>query len=136
MAGTTATKNSMRLSWIAQIIAAVILGQTLFFKFAGAPESIYIFERLGVEPWGRYATGIFEVVAVALLLVPRTAGLGALLAIGLMLGALGSHITTLGVEVQGDGGLLFGLAVTTLVAASTVAYLRRQQIPILRSVGR
>ncbi|NNG16086.1 MAG: DoxX family protein [Gemmatimonadales bacterium] len=136
MANATAGNTTKRLSWIAQIIAAVILGQTLFFKFAGAPESIYIFEQLGVEPWGRYATGMFEVVAVVLLLTPRAAGLGALMAIGLMLGALGSHVTTLGVEVQGDGGLLFGLAITTLVAASTVAYLRRRQIPILRSVGR
>lgn len=131
MAHEMSTKTSSRLSWIAQIVAAVILGQTLFFKFAGAPESIYIFERLGVEPWGRYATGIFEFVAVVMLLVPHTAGLGALMAIGLMLGALGSHLTVLGLEVQGDGGLLFGLAVTTLVAATTVAYLRRHQIPIL-----
>jgi hypothetical protein len=131
MAETTATKTSIRLSWIAQIVAAVILGQTLFFKFAGAPESIYIFERLGVEPWGRYATGVVELGAVVLLLMPRTAGLGALMTIGLMLGALGSHATALGIEVQGDGGLLFGLAVITLVAAGTVAYLRRMQIPIL-----
>jgi hypothetical protein len=134
MAETTVTKTSTRLSWIAQVIAAVILGQTLFFKLAGAPESIYIFERLGVEPWGRYATGMFEVVAVVLLLIPRTAGLGALMAIGLMFGALGSHVTTLGIQIQGDGGLLFALAVTTLIAASTVAYIRRRQIPILRGV--
>jgi hypothetical protein len=134
MAETTVTKTSTRLSWIAQVTAAVILGQTLFFKLAGTPESIYIFERLGVEPWGRYATGMFEVVAVVLLLIPRTAGLGALMAIGLMFGALGSHVTTLGIEIQGDGGLLFALAVTTLIAASTVAYIRRRQIPILRGV--
>lgn len=134
MTDATATKTTKRLSWIAQITAAVILGQTLFFKFAGAPESIYIFERLGVEPWGRYATGMFEVVAVVLLLIPRTAALGALMAIGLMLGALGSHVTTLGIEIQGDGGLLFALAVTTLVAASTVAYIRRRQIPVLGEV--
>ena len=132
MADALPTKTTQRLSWAAQIIAALILGQTLFFKFAGAPESIYIFERLGVEPWGRYLTGLFEIVAVVLLLIPRTAGLGALMAIGLMLGALGSHITTLGIEVQGDGGLLFGLAVTTLIAASTVAYLQRRHIPVLR----
>ena len=134
MADTTATKTAKRLSWIAQIVAAAIIGQTLFFKLAGAPESIYIFERMGIEPWGRYATGIFELGTIVLLLTPRRAALGALMAIGLMLGALGSHITTLGIEVQGDGGLLFGLAVTTLAAASTVAYLRRRQIPILRKV--
>lgn len=132
MADTTATKTAKRLSWTAQIVAAAILGQTLFFKLAGAPESIYIFERMGIEPWGRYATGIFELGIIVLLLTPRRAALGALMAIGLMLGALGSHVTTLGIEVQGDGGLLFGLAVTTLAAASTVVYLRRRQIPVFK----
>ena len=118
-------------SWCCQLIAAIILGQTLFFKFSGAPESRYIFSTLGVEPWGRYATGTLELIAAILLLTPRTAALGAVLAMGLMGGAIMSHLTKLGIEVQGDGGLLFGLAVTTLLAATIVAFLRRGQIPIL-----
>ncbi len=126
------SRNALRLSWVAQIIAAVILGQSLFFKFTGAPEAIYIFERLGVEPWGRYATGIVELAAVVLLLIPRTAGVGALLAIGLMIGALGSHLTVLGINVQGDGGLLFGMGIVTLIAAVTVALIRRSEIPFFR----
>jgi len=110
----------------------VILGQSLFFKFTGAPEAVYIFERLGVEPWGRYATGIVELVTVVFLLIPRTAGVGALLAIGLMVGAVGSHLTVLGINVQGDGGTLFGMAIVTLIAAVIVARIRRKEIPFFR----
>jgi uncharacterized membrane protein YphA (DoxX/SURF4 family) len=126
-AGTT-------VSWVAQIVVAVILAQTLFFKFTGAPESRYIFSTLGMEPWGRYATGVAELVAVILILTPRTAVLGAVLAAGLMGGAIMSHLTKLGIEVQGDGGLLFGLAVTVLVLSALVIVLRRRELPIVGSL--
>ncbi len=99
-------------SWVFQLTAAVILGQTLFFKFTGAAEAKYIFSTLGVEPWGRIGTGILELITVALLLYPKTPVLGAVLAIGLMGGAIVSHLTRLGIEVQGDHGLLFKLAIT------------------------
>ncbi len=115
-------------SWVAQVLAAVIMGQTLFFKFSGAPEPIYIFTTLGVEPWGRFATAIFELIAVVLLLVPRAAALGGLLTIGLMVGAIGSHITKLGIVVKDDGGLLFGMAVVALVCGIAVTFLRRGQL--------
>lgn len=115
-------------SWIAQVLAAVIMGQTLFFKFSGAPEPIYIFTTLGVEPWGRFATATFELIAVVLLLIPRTAALGGLLTIGLMVGAVGSHLTKLGIVVKDDGGLLFGMAVVALACGITVAFLRRGQL--------
>ena len=118
-------------SWIFQIIAAVILAQTLFFKFTGAEESKYIFTTLGVEPWGRVASGCAELLAVVLLLVPRTVTLGALLSLGMMTGAIGSHLTKLGVVVQNDGGLLFGLAVTVFLSSVIILVLRRQQIPVL-----
>lgn len=126
-AGTT-------VSWVAQIVVAVILAQTLFFKFTGAAESRYIFSTLGMEPWGRYATGVAELVAVILLLTPRTAVLGAVLAAGLMGGAIMSHLTKLGIEVQGDGGLLFGLAITVLVLSTLVIVLRRRELPIVGSL--
>ncbi len=116
-------------SWIFQIIAAVILFQTLFFKFTGASESRHIFTVLGVEPWGRIATGMVELVAVGLLLSSRHAVLGALLSLGLMSGAIFSHLTRLGIVVQDDGGLLFALAVTVLGASVIVVWLRRFQIP-------
>ena len=125
------SKSTMRISWVCQIIAAIILGQTLFFKFTGAPESIFIFTTLGAEPWGRIGSGVMELVAVALLLIPRTPALGAGLAIGLMAGAIGAHLTKLGIEVQGDGGTLFGLAVTTMVCAVVVLLIRRRELPLV-----
>lgn len=114
-------------SWLAQIAAAAILGQTLFFKFTGAPEAKFIFTTLGVEPWGRIGAGVTELIAVVLLLVPRTAIFGAALGIGLMIGAIGSHLTKLGIVVKDDGGLLFGLAISTLVLSIAVLILRRKQ---------
>lgn len=131
MTGTTLSRGALITSWICQLTAAIILGQTLFFKFTGAPESRYIFSRLGVEPWGRFGTGTLELVAVILLLFPRTPAVGAVLALGLMGGAIMSHLTRLGIEVQGDGGLLFGLAVVTLVASAIVVLIRRRELPVV-----
>lgn len=123
------------VSWTFQVIAAVILAQTLFFKFTGAEESKYIFSTLGVEPWGRIGTGMLEAVAVALLLTPRWirngAVYGAGLAGGLMSGAIFSHLTKLGIVVKDDGGLLFGLAVTVLGAALVILWLRRFELPLV-----
>ena len=116
-------------SWTLQVVAAAILAQTLFFKFSGAEESKYIFATLGAEPWGRVATGFAELVAVMLLLAPRTVTLGALLSVGLMTGAIGAHFTKLGIVVRDDGGLLFGLATTVFVCSAAVLVLRRREIP-------
>lgn len=125
------TRTSSLLSWACQLGAAAILAQTLFFKFTGAEESRWIFSTLGVEPWGRIASGVVELLAAVLLLLPATATLGALLAAGVMAGAIGSHLLVLGIEVQGDGGLLFGLAVAVLLASTAVVFLRRTQIPLI-----
>jgi hypothetical protein len=125
-------KSVTTLSWIAQIVAAVILAQTLYFKFTGAPESVYIFSTIGAEPWGRIGSGIMELIAAVLLLIPATAPFGGILAMGLMVGAIGAHLTRLGIVVQGDGGLLFGLAVTVFLCSLLVVWLRREQVPILR----
>lgn len=103
------------ISWVLRLVAAIILLQTLFFKFTGAPESIYIFEQVGMEPWGRYGSGIAELVASILILWPKTVGLGALMGLGVISGAIFFHLTSLGIEVQGDGGLLFYLAVIVFV---------------------
>ncbi len=125
---TALTKKQAVLSWIAQIGVAVILLQTLFFKFTGAPESIYIFTRLGLEPWGRIASGVVELVAGVLLLAPATAALGALIALGVISGALVSHLTVLGIEVQADGGLLFILACAVFAGSLLVLWLRRDAL--------
>jgi hypothetical protein len=119
------------LTWILQLVAAAILAQTLYFKLTAAPESVYIFSTLGMEPWGRIGSAIAELLAVILLLVPRTAVLGALLALGVISGAIVSHLTKLGIEVQGDGGLLFGLAIAVFLASAGVVVLRRNEIPVV-----
>jgi len=126
------------VSWVAQLTVAGILLQTLFFKFTGAEESVYIFTTLGrfvhvagVEPWGRIGSGVIELIAGLMLLVPATASLGAGLAMGVMAGAIASHILVLGIEVKGDGGLLFALAVTAFVGSVVVLVLRRSQIPVV-----
>ena len=113
-------KVSLSLYWSARLIAVIILSQTLFFKFSGAAESIYIFTTVGMEPWGRIGIGILEFVAAAILLFNKTAWFGAVLALGLMLGAIGMHLTKLGISVQGDGGYLFFLAVLVAVCSAFV----------------
>ncbi|WP_108422853.1 DoxX family protein [Flagellimonas amoyensis] len=115
-----------------RIVPAIILLQTLYFKFSAAPESVFIFETLGLEPYGRTGLGIVELVTAVLLLVPRTTWIGALLGMGIMAGALFSHITTLGVVVQDDGGTLFMLALITFVCCSALAWVERGQIPFFK----
>lgn len=124
-------KRLLATSWVLQVLAALILLQTLFFKFTGAEESKYIFSTLGVEPWGRYASAVFELIAVILLLHPRRAVLGAVLSLGVISGAIMSHLTKLGIEVQGDGGLLFALALTVFAASAGVLVIRRTQLPFV-----
>lgn len=121
------------LSWVASGIAAVILLQTLFFKFTGSAESVFIFEQLGAEPFGRLASGVFELITAGLLLWPRTRALGGLGGVGVMSGAIGSHLVVLGIEVQGDGGLLFGLAVVTFACSAIVLWLHRTSLPVIGS---
>ena len=126
-------KIHRRVVRVFAFVAAGILLQTLWFKFTGAPESRYIFTRLGVEPWGRVATGLLELVAAALLVVPRTTPIGGLFAAGLMGGAVMSHLTKLGIVVQDDGGLLFALALTVLASGLLVAWLDRHRLPWIGS---
>lgn len=113
------------VSWLLQLVAAVILAQTLYFKFSAAEESVYIFTTLGMEPWGRIGSGVAELIAVVLLLVPRTVPLGALLSLGVISGALMAHFTRLGIEVKGDGGELFYLAVAVFLSSVGILILRR-----------
>ncbi len=125
------SKAQTVVSWILQLAVAGILLQTLFFKFTGAEESVYIFSKLGAEPWGRIGSGVVELIASLLLLAPATAPLGAIVTMGVMSGAIVSHLTILGIEVKGDGGLLFGLALTAFLGSAIVLVIRRSQIPIV-----
>jgi uncharacterized membrane protein YphA (DoxX/SURF4 family) len=112
--------------WALKLIAAVIMLQTLFFKFTAAPESVYIFTTIGMEPVGRVGIGVLELLATILLLYPKTTALGALLALGLMAGAIYFHLTKLGIVVQQDGGQLFFYAVLVLLSslALIIIYMR------------
>ncbi len=130
------SKGQSIVSWILQLVAAAILFQTLFFKFTGAPESVYIFTTLGLEPWGRIGSGVVELIACVLLLVPRTVPIGAILALGVISGALFSHLTKLGIVVERDGGLLFALAIVVFVASGIVLVIRRAQVPVIGRVLR
>jgi uncharacterized membrane protein YphA (DoxX/SURF4 family) len=115
-----ATKNI--ISWVLRSLAAIIMLQTLYFKFSGAPESVYIFSSLGIGPWGRIGTGIMELIASVLILLPRTTAIGALLALGIMGGAILSHFFVLGISVQNDGGQLFFYAVLVFISAAILLF--------------
>ena len=115
-------------TWLLRLIAAIILLQTLFFKFTASPESVYIFTKVGMEPWGRIASGIAELIAALLILVPRTTWLGALFSMAVMSGAIFFHLTSLGIEVQGDGGLLFIYALVVFICSAILLYMNREKI--------
>ena len=125
------TRTQIAVSWLAQLTVAVILLQTLFFKFTAAEESVYIFSTIHAEPWGRIGSGVIELVASLLLLIPALSPLGAALALGSMAGAIATHLAILGIEVKGDGGLLFGLAVTAFAGSAVVLLIRRGQLPVV-----
>ena len=121
--------------WALRIIAALIMLQTLFFKFSGSEESVYIFSQMGMEPWGRIATGLLELIASILILYPKTTFFGSVLAIGLMLGAIGAHLTKLGIEIKNDGGQLFIYALVVLLSSLSLAIIYRHDgINFLKSI--
>jgi len=124
------------LSWSLRGIAAVLLFQTLFFKFSGAKESVYIFSTLGMEPWGRIGSGVVELIASILLLVPRTVVYGAVLSIGVISGAIFFHLTKLGIALRAvdDHGELFSLAVIVFVCSAGVLILHRNELPAVNTV--
>ena len=119
------------LMWILRIIPAVIFLQTLYFKFTGANESIYIFTTLGIEPYGRIGSGIVEFITTILILMPRTTLLGAIMGLGVVTGAILSHLFVLGIEVQNDGGTLFILAIITFLCCAFLVFQHKNKIPDL-----
>lgn len=114
---------------MARIVAAIIMIQTLYFKFTGAEESVYIFTTIGMEPWGRIGVGVMELVASILLLVSATVWAGSILAFGLMAGAIGMHFLFLGIEVKGDGGQLFLYAVIVTLCSIFTFWKSKEQVP-------
>ena len=114
--------------WIVRMVAAIIMLQTLYFKFSGAEESVYRFSTVGMEPWGRIGGGIFELLASILILFNATAWIGACIALGLMGGAISMHLTILGISVRGDHGQLFYYAVTVALCSLVILYFNRDKI--------
>ena len=124
-------KTCTIIAWICRVAAAIILLQTLFFKFTAAPESVYIFSQVGLEPWGRIGSGVAELIAAILILIPATTWLGAGFALAVMGGAIFSHLTVLGIVVMNDGGLLFGLALAVAACSTVLLFLQRRRVPVI-----
>ena len=114
-----------------RIIVAIILIQTLRFKFTAHPDSVYIFSKVGLEPYGRIGIGIFELIAGVLLLIPKTVWAGAALTLGIIGGAILMHLTKLGIEVNGDSGVLFYTAIITFILSLSILWMHRKDIPFL-----
>lgn len=109
------------ISLVLRLLVAIILLQTLYFKFTAHPDSVYIFSALGVEPWGRIGLGIIELITSILVLIPKTRTIGMVNALGIIIGAIVSHLLVLGINVSNDGGALFSLAIIVFIAS--IAYL-------------
>ena len=119
------------ISLVLRLVAAIIMLQTLYFKFTAQPESIYIFSAVGIEPWGRIATGVAELIAAILLLIPATIALGAVMSIGIMTGAIVTHLFVIGINVQGDGGQLFAYAMIVFIAGVVLSIMHFDQLQSL-----
>jgi len=122
-------KKSGILFWAARLIAAIIMLQTLYFKFTASEESVFIFSTIGMEPWGRIGVGVLELISAVLILIPATVWAGSLLSVALMIGALGMHLTLLGIVVKGDGGQLFTYALIVTLCAAYSFWQSKDQLP-------
>jgi len=116
---------------VLRILVAIILVQTLYFKFTGHADSKFIFSQVGLEPYGRIGIGVLELISAILLLMPKTIWAGAMLTLGIISGAVMMHLTQIGIEVNGDGGTLFYMAVFVLLASFIILWHYRKDIPII-----
>lgn len=121
------------ISWILRLTVAVILLQTLYFKFTAHPDSVHIFSALGVEPWGRIGLGIIELIIAILILLPKSKIIGMASSLGIILGAVFSHILVLGINVSNDGGTLFTLAIIVLIASTVFLIMHKKELITLTS---
>jgi hypothetical protein len=127
------TKNI--ISWVLRLTVAIILLQTLYFKFTAHPESVHIFSALGLEPWGRIGLGIVELITAILILIPKTKIIGMINSLGIILGAVFSHLLVLGVNVGNDGGGLFTLAIIVLIVSTIFLILHKTEvISLIKSI--
>ncbi len=122
------SKIREKLPLILRIIVAIILIQTLRFKFTAHPDSVYIFSKVGIEPYGRILTGVAELIAGILLLIPKTTWIGATITLGIIGGAILMHLTKLGIEINNDGGVLFITAMTTFILSAIILWIKRREV--------
>ena len=122
-----------KIIFVLRFLVAIILIQTLYFKFTAHPDSVYIFSEVGLEPNGRILIGVLELLAAILILVPKTVWMGAILSLGLISGAIMMHLTKLGIEVKGDGGLLFGMAVAVFVLSFIILWVEKTKVPVIKN---
>jgi len=116
------------ISWLLRLVVAITLLQTLYFKFTAHPESVHIFSSLGLEPYGSIGVGVAELITSILILIPSTKIYGMLGSLGIILGAIFSHVLVLGLDVGGDGGSLFALAILVLVCSSIFLFMHKIEI--------
>ncbi len=114
-----------------RIVVAIILVQTLRFKFTAHPDSVYIFTSVGLEPYGRIGIGVLELISAILILIPKTVWLGSLISLGVISGAILIHLTSLGIEINGDGGILFYMAILVFVLSFILLWVNRKSIPFI-----
>ena len=122
------SKKRYYIERLTALIAAIILLQTLYFKFTAHPDSVYIFSQMGIEPYGRIGLGIVELITALLLLLPRTSFIGGLLGSGIMAGAVFSHLFVLGIQVNNDNGTLFIMALITFLCCLTILFLKKNDL--------
>lgn len=118
-------KATKILNRVLAILSALILLQTLYFKFSAHPDSVQLFTQLEMEPWGRLGIGVFELIAGILLLYPKTTAYGSILSFGVISGAVFFHLFVLGIEVNGDGGALFAMALSVFVSSLILIFINR-----------
>jgi len=105
--------------WVLQIAAAGVFLMVGFLKLSGNAQLVGLFQAIGLGQWFRYLTGTLEVAGAILLLIPRTSGLGALMLVGVMVGAVMTHLFIVG------GSPL--MAIILLIVTGLVAWGRRQR---------
>jgi putative oxidoreductase len=118
---------------VLRITVAIILIQTLRFKFTAHEDSVYIFTKVGLEPYGRIGIGVLELISAILLMIPKTIWKGALLTFGIIGGAIMMHLTELGIEINNDGGNLFYIAIATFILSGIILFDQRKKLPIIGS---
>jgi len=116
------------ISLVLRIVIAIIFLQTLYFKFTAHPDSVHIFSALGLEPYGRIGLGIVELITSVLIFLPKTKIYGLIISLGVISGAIFSHLLVIGTNVQGDGGTLFSLAIVVFLATSTLLIMHKSEL--------